>query len=173
MTPGEAVVQRTPAEEAESVAYQHWRDESKRAEREFRTATKVPKADLDAALEEADRKHKERVAGAKRAVSVAAQIHRRAVEVARIDHRKAIDLAEVNLKEAMAKARTPVRDAEEAFKTTADVSRRSLEGDGRKARELFESRTAEAYAARRRIKSESWADYLRANEAAQPAQESK
>ncbi|MGI0053058.1 MAG: hypothetical protein ACRECR_02205, partial [Thermoplasmata archaeon] len=111
MADPEVAPQPSPQEQAESAAYQHWRDESRRAEREFRAAVSKPRAELDASLEEADRKHKERVAGAKRAVAAAAQAHRRAVELARIEYRKAIDLAEANLKEGMAKARTPVRGA--------------------------------------------------------------
>jgi len=158
-----------PPERAEDAAYQYWRDESKRAEREFRGTTRKPRAELETALEEADRKHKERIANAKRSVILANQGHRRAVELARIDHRKAIDLAEANLKEAMAKARTPVRDAETGFKSASEQSRRALEAEVAKARETFERATAAAYAERRKIKTDAWCAYLTAHEAAAPA----
>jgi hypothetical protein len=151
---------------AEDTAYEHWRDESNRAEREFRAATRKPRADLEMALEEADRSHKERIAVARRSVVVASHAHRRALELAHIDHRKAIDLAEANLKEAMAKARTPVREAEAAFKSTSEQSRRTLETELAKAREAFERVTATAYAERRKIKTEAWGAYLKAHEAA-------
>jgi hypothetical protein len=166
MTDDVASVGPTVEAQAESTAYQHWRDESRRAEREFRAATKKPREALEAAFEEADRRHKERVATAKRTVAAAHQGHRRAVELARIEYRKSIDLAEANLKEAMAKARSPVRDAEGAFRTSSEQSRRVLETETAKAREVFESATAAAYTERRRIKADSWAAYLRAHEAA-------
>jgi hypothetical protein len=155
-----------PESRAEDAAYQLWREESNRAEREFRAATRKPRADLESALEEADRKHKERIAIAKRCVVVANQAHRRAVELARIDHRKAIDLAEANLKEAMAKARTPVRESEAGFKSASEQSRRALETEVAKVREAFERATTTAYTERRKIKADAWAAYLRAHEAA-------
>ena len=167
------VIAVAPGESAENLAYERWREESKRAEREFRAATKAPRAELDAALEEADRRHKERIANAKRSVSVAGQAHRRDVELARIDYRKAIDLAEANLKEAMAKARAPVREAENSFKAAAEQSRRSLETDVAAARQKFEDETRAAYAERRKIKTAAWTAYTDARGASRPEAESK
>jgi len=161
----------TAETQAEGAAYQHWRDESKRAEREFRAATKKPREGLEAALEESDRRHKERVGTAKRTVAAASQAHRRDVELARIEYRKSIDLAEANLKEAMARARGPVRDAEAAHKTSSEQSRRVLEAEIAKARDAFEKATGPAYIERRRIKTESWGAYLRAHETATSAPE--
>lgn len=158
-----------PEDVEATAAYNSWRSESNRAEREFRQATRKPRADLAMAVEEADRRRKEKIAAAKRELSKAHSEHRTAVEMARIDYRKSIQVAEATLKETMAKARAPVRVAEGAFRVASAAANREAAAVEQKAKDAYSKFTAVAYAERRRIKQEGWRVYETAQRAAHDA----
>ena len=148
-----------PEEMAASVAYQRWKDESSRAEREFRQATKKPRTELATAVEEADRRRKEKIAAAKREVSKAHSEHRTAAKMARIEYRKSTQVAEATLKEAMARARAPVRTASEKFRSECQAANREALVAEERAKDAFPKLTAPAYAERKRVEQERWHTY--------------